>query len=518
MKKFGFEGGGCTRYWAIVVGLLPGMLGQPAWANAPEDSTHTATADAAAIALSRDANTDLLVDLLGNAIGCRLSEEFQVDLPIAPLYESNAGSCDLINPESAAGGSYFSDAACSMSVEFQPTGQFAYCASALDKSGLGNADDLQGRSPVWTLSPGSRYDLGARPLRAVSQPYMQRNTYREVETESGTCRLEMRVYKSSPNASGLRSMVMLHGGSWTSRGFGFFGLEMTVPHFTSEGYVVFTPFYRLLDDAEGNAACHNASITNVIDDAEFALDWVIENAAQFGGNDFPVVFGQSAGAHLAASLSVHQPEKVSNAVLFYPPTDFTDFALRAMDGSYTDEQGLRILERVVGTTIDQVDISASPVPENSFPQLVEPNPGAFPPMFFLHGLADTLVEPRQSVRLCHALSGNIESGPVPDSFLESEALQQNYVCDDRGSAIHLIKEGQHALDVCISSNILLQSSCLSGSEASRVEVAQAMGEAVAWSSRVADQQLGSLGGGSSGSGGGALLWLWVLAVFRWRRV
>lgn len=471
-------------------------------------------------AQTRDSNTDTLIDLLGTAFACRLSEEFQTELPVEPLYQAITGACEMIDPASAAAGSYFTDAACTTQIDFQPTDQLEFCSAAVDKPNLGNADDLQGQPAAWTLSPGNLYDLGARPLRDVSQPYMQRTTYREVSTDAGICRLEMRVYKSRPDAAGLKSMIMLHGGSWTSRGFGFFGLEMTVPHFTSEGYVVFAPFYRLLDSVEGNAACHNSTITDITEDAAFALDWVLENAAQFGGDDYPVVFGQSAGAHLAASLSVHQSEKVSNALLFYPPTDFTDFALRALDGSYTDEQGLGILERVMGTTIDMVDISASPVPENSFPQMVEPNPEAFPPMFFLHGLADTLVEARQSVRLCHALAGAIESGAVPDSYLSDSALRQVYRCDDRDSEIHLVKEGSHALDVCISSNIVLQASCLSGSEASRVEVADSIGNAIEWSTRVAEQRQELRGGSSSGSGGGAaisLVLLLLVGCWRYRR-
>lgn len=481
---------------------------------------------------SRESNRDVLIDLLGTALGCRISEEFMVDLPVSSLYSNAAGACEAINAENAADGFYFADPACQNEISFRETGQLEFCNAALDKSALGNADDLQGQPSFWTLSPGNRYDLGARRLAGLSQPFMTRTTYREVETAGGTCRLEMRVYKSSPAATGLKSIIMLHGGSWTSRGFGFFGMETTIPNFTDAGFVVFAPFYRLLDEKEANTACHNASITEIVDDAHVALDWVIDNAASFGGSDYPVVFGQSAGAHLAASLAVHETEKVSNAVLFYPPTDFTDFALRALDGSYTDEQGLGILERVMGTTVDAVDLSASPVPENTFPTIVEPNPSAFPPMFFLHGLEDTLVEARQSVRLCHALAGNIESGAVPANYLEIDSLRQRYDCNANDSEIHLAKEGDHALDVCISSSIFFGDTCLSGSEESRVEVGQAIDAASNWASRIADKraELRNPGtdetppettGDSGGSGGGTLLWalagLLYLVQLRYRK-
>lgn len=467
---------------------------------------------------SRDSNRDVLVDLLGTAIGCRISEGFMVELPVAPLYSNVTGNCETVDAAEASDGEYFSDAACQSAVSFEQTGQLAFCNAALDTESLGNADDLQGQSPFWTLTPGNRYDVGARRLDGLSQPFMTRTTYREVETSGGTCRLEMRVYKSSPSATGLKSIIMLHGGSWTSRGFGYFGMENTIPNFTSNDFVVFAPFYRLLDNREGNAACHNATITDITDDARFALDWVIDNADAWGASDYPAVFGQSAGAHLAASLAVNHPERVSNAVLFYPPTDFTDFALRALDGSYTDEQGLGILERVMGSTVEAVDVSASPVPENTFPTLVEPNPSAFPPMFFLHGLQDTLVEARQSVRLCHALAGNIESGVVPDNYLELAALRQRYACTDNDSEIHLVKEGDHALDVCFSSSILLGDTCLSGSEESRIEVSSAVDAATAWTRRVAEVRAElrnpvSDPVSSGGSGGGVLSWLLPVLLF-----
>ncbi len=51
-----------------------------------------------------------------------------------------------------------------------------------------------------------------------------------------------------------------HGGSWSARGFGFFGLEMTIPHDVNDGFVVYVPFYRLLGGSAGSAACNQANI------------------------------------------------------------------------------------------------------------------------------------------------------------------------------------------------------------------------------------------------------------------
>jgi len=438
-----------------------------------------------------NSNSDILEGLLGNIAACNLSKRLMADIPPQPIYQANSGSCDVIVDELNSVQTVFSDALCEQPFSYRTTSLPEYCLRTLNKELLGNGADLVASEPHWSLSPGNRYDLGALPLQGLRQPYVSRVPYRTVSTAGGSCTLEMRIYKSSPTASGLKSMIALHGGSWTSRGFGYFGLEMSVPHFTDADFVVFAPFYRLLDSREGNAACHNATIQEVISDADAALQWVRANAANYGASDYPVVFGQSAGAHLAASLAVHQPTLISNAVLFYPPTDFTDFAAEIRNGNYTNEQGLDILQRVIGGPADTVDLSASPIPENTFPTLVESNPDAFPPMFILHGLADELVDARQALRLCAALGGSVADALDADTFRQAPELRHKLDCDTRQSTVHLTKEGQHALDVCPSNNLLLSDICLSGSEQSRALVADSISAAVAWAVDVAALRAGA---------------------------
>lgn len=467
-------------------------------------------------------NSDALDGLLGNIVACNLSERLMADIQPAPLYQAIDGSCSAVTDDVASLQTLYSDPACGQALAFQTTPLVNYCLRTLNKEQLGNADDLQGQAPFWTLSPGNRFDLGALSLEGLAQPYMSRVAYKQVETEGGTCNLEMRIYKSSPTATGLNSMLALHGGSWTSRGFGFLGLEMTVPHFTNAGFVVFAPFYRLLENREGNAACHNASIQDVIEDAADAMEFIIANAQIWGGSERPAVFGQSAGAHLAASIAVTQPQRVSNAVLLYPPTDFSDFVSEILNGNYTNEEGLNILQRVIGGEAAEVDVSASPIPENSFPAIVQDNPAAYPPMFMLHGLADDLVDARQSLRLCAALGGDVAASQDADVLRQRPELRHILDCDTRQSKAHLIKEGKHALDVCPLANPLLSSACLSGSEQSKALVADSMSQAVSWSESlmtVADNGEvttppatvpDSSTGGSSGGGASGVLLLWVL--------
>ena len=157
--------------------------------------------------------------------------------------------------------------------------------------------------------------------------------------------------------------------------------------------------------------------------------------------------------------------------------------MRAQQGFYTDEQGLGILERLLNVTASEVDISASPIPENSFPQRIVQNGIDTPPMFMVHGMQDSLVEARQSARLCDALAGR-ELLSLDAEVEQPENLREVLSCGE-DSQLQLIREGQHALDVCIASASLPSDLCPSGSEASREEVAAAIGDAVAFASETA---------------------------------
>ena len=433
---------------------------------------------------------DALQGLLGNALACRISEELLEDLPRSRLYTSTAAGCMEAGPLTSGLNERFADAACLQPINVAEIEQQVYCANAFNTVTLGDGANLRTAAAhdQWSLTPGNQYDVGAASLAGLNQPYLQRVNFKQVETAEGICNLEMRIYKNSIAESGLRPLMALHGGSWRARGFGFFGLEMTIPQLTAQGFVVFAPFYRLIDDREGTAACNNADIESVKTDASDALDWVQENAAAYGASDLPTVFGQSAGGHLAASLLVNRPNDIASAVLFYPPTDFMEFGLRILDGSYTNEQGLGILESVLGVGPEDLDISQSPIPENTFPAQILPSPQNFPPVFMLHGLADELVEATQSTRLCGALAGDITSAGDRAAWLASGESRIILSCGEQGSELHLLREGDHALDVCLSSNPLLGDLCPSGSGNSRQLVADSVRTAAVWAADVADEQ------------------------------
>ncbi len=421
------------------------------------------------------AQSDTVTDLLGNQLVCNLAERELADMSIEPLYQVVNGQCNAIEPDGDAG-AWFSDDQCTSPLTYSRTRFEDYCASASNRAELGNGVGI--RTDSWTLNPGNRLDLGARSLAGLSQPYMQRLIYRQVQTARGRCDLEMRIYKKHPTASGQRSMIALHGGSWTSRSFGYLGLELTVPQFVDAGFVVYSPFYRLLDDTDSSAACNQADFNEIVQDANAALDWVLDNASQYGSSGTPLVFGQSAGGHLALSLAVNRPSAVSGAVLMYPPTDFTDFLQRVQSNAYTNPQGLSILERVVGTSPENASVSLPLVGENSFPARVASEGGDWPPMFIVQGSADELVEARQAVRLCDALADRTLA-EVNQEIGNATELRDVINCSNAtepASELHLIQQGQHALDVCINPNVA--DLCFSGDSASRALVAQSIGESV----------------------------------------
>ena len=440
--------------------------------------------------------------LLGNALACAITEEALAEMPVEPLYHADQSPCQAVNPASTTATQWFVDAACTIPVAFSSTRMSDYCDDSLDKASLGNGLDITAES--WTLTPGNRLDVGAKPLDGVTQPYMQRRVFKTINNERGECQLEMRIYAKHPDIKNQKTLIAYHGGSWTSRGFGYFGLELSVPHFVEQGFVVFAPFYRLLGDRESTPACNQASFDQITDDAESALDWVLDNASDYGATGLPVLFGQSAGGHLAASVSLARADTISAAVLMYPPTDFYDFLARVQQGFYTNEEGLSILERVIAGPAASASLDDPLVASNSFPLRVRDDAAVTPPMMIVQGMQDELVEPRQALRLCQALSGD----PLLDTATEISAISDVATVQSCGedSSLYLVRDGNHALDVCLDERI--DSVCPSGGAEARARVALIIDDAVSF----ADNAAAATTTSSSSSGGGSLTWWWIMPI------
>lgn len=101
----------------------------------------------------------------------------------------------------------------------------------------------------------------------------------------------------SPKGGGkFAVLVFIHGGSW--RGGDRSQYTALGNRFAKEGLEVVIPSYRLMP-----ANPHPAQV----EDADAAVDWVIRNIAQYGGDVRRIyVSGHSAGGHLAAYVGLNQ--------------------------------------------------------------------------------------------------------------------------------------------------------------------------------------------------------------------
>ena len=160
-------------------------------------------------------------------------------------------------------------------------------------------------------------DVGVESFRAT---YLQRAALApsRVEVFSVEDRLipggpEVRVYRPT-EASGLGMVLLLHGGGWT---VGNLDTHDNLARETAvqTGAIVVSVDYRLAPEHPHPAA---------VDDCWAALNWVVENAEQLGGDaERLAVAGDSAGGNLAAVLThrarVSGPS-IRFQLLWYPAT------------------------------------------------------------------------------------------------------------------------------------------------------------------------------------------------------
>lgn len=444
--------------------------------------------------------------LFSEAAQCEAAGLLQVPLQHQPLYTIGDAGCtamqvapatlpDVSEGEHQLSGSrtWFVDSACQSVVDFRTTSTLEFCASVLDRERLGNAASDVDQLGQWTLSPGTGFDIGAVSLQGQMQPFSQRVEYKSEMTDMGECALEMRIHSPLPSdeseldgASGatFRPLIAFHGGSWQERFSGALGVEAFATSLTNQDFVVFEPFYRLIGNREGNMECNNATLDEILTDASDAMSWVLQNARRYGAIGKPVLLGQSAGGHLAGLLAVERAAEVAAAVLFYAPVDFTHFAQQLINGEIETLAGQEILEAVVDQTLETVDPQApeqaSLFQRNSLPARIAIDivRKPIPPFFLLHGQNDSVLPFQQSVRLCNALAGRAldSAWPLPDDTSELRSITD---CGHADSQLHLIKEGEHALDLCIADEL-----CLAGSPASAALTRNSVEQMLDWIKRV----------------------------------
>jgi acetyl esterase/lipase len=193
-----------------------------------------------------------------------------------------------------------------------------------------------------------------------------------------------------PDADGAPVVLFVHGGGWRAG-----SRAMFVPHVSADdsfgrvvadGFAVVAVDYRLSGEARFPAQ---------VDDVREALAWVRKSGAEFGFDGSRVVlWGESAGATLAALVALEPESGVRGVVDWYGPSD-----LVAMS------DGLSAEETAVTRETGWLGVSAQDDPErarSASPAFAIVS-GA-PPFHIEHGTADEAVPFTQSQELADRLA------------------------------------------------------------------------------------------------------------------
>lgn len=449
------------------------------------------------------AQKQTLDDVLTDVAACQLVNATRVrSMPFTPLYHLSGGACTASDPFGANEGQYYSDASCATAIAFTPMPLFDFCTESLASSmypnvKLGNADWIadenqtgdvlpQIASRNWTMPIGATIPITVESLANNHVPYMKRYRFKTIDNVTnadgfvkgtGSCKLEMRVYKQDPLATNLKPILAFHGGSWQLRG-GFAGQEAQVSHFTEKGFIVFAPFYRLAGENDGNPECNDFNNIAITEDAEDALTWVLQYGVQLGADvsQGVAVTGQSAGGHLAGWLVTHRPNDVSKGMLLYPPVDFLDYYAKAVPGGeYEDWIGRLSILTTYFNIDDPAQIPYDQMLENSFPLLVDPV--NTPPVYIMQGTADSYVPTQNPVNLCNAYNGPDD---VPAGTYGGDPsvgiYRMIYSCGTTGGQIHLFEGAGHVMDLLCIPGVV----CPAGRPETANALAESLGLARDW--------------------------------------
>ena len=189
---------------------------------------------------------------------------------------------------------------------------------------------------------------------------------------------------SGRNTTATKSIIMIHGGAWSSGDKS----EMTPFIDTLKnrlpGYAVFNLNYRLVTGTLNTFPTQE-------NDIKMAMEYIWSKKSEYNISDKFVLLGVSAGGHLALlqGYKYDSPIKVKAIVDFFGPTDMTDL--------YNNPASIFIpsatIESVVGATP-----SSNPVLYQQSSPVTFVN-SQCPPTIMLHGGLDPLVSPNQSIAL-----------------------------------------------------------------------------------------------------------------------
>ena len=152
--------------------------------------------------------------------------------------------------------------------------------------------------------------------------------------KTGNANLKLHIFKPKKPKS-KSSVLFFHGGGWA---FGSsYALFKICRDISNEGILCVSADYRL-------ALKHNSKVTDSMNDARDAFDWMIDNSSKLNidkNNIF--VGGGSSGGHLAASLAMIPNEKGETynnikAMIFFNPALNTSFFDRELPNNINDRR------------------------------------------------------------------------------------------------------------------------------------------------------------------------------------
>lgn len=119
-------------------------------------------------------------------------------------------------------------------------------------------------------------------------------------TYKSTGSLELTLEVDRPDVAGpLPVLIIIHGGSWSHSDASYFAPESL--HLAATGLAGVRINYQKADIG--------AKLADTLDDLRHVMDWLRQNAAEFGLDlDRIAVMGNSAGAHLSALMALQHPE------------------------------------------------------------------------------------------------------------------------------------------------------------------------------------------------------------------
>lgn len=403
------------------------------------------------------------------------------------LYSKNEqNQCETVNARFAETGTYFSDNACTTPINFVKEEKAQYCAREFKSTDVkyGSAEDVAPNSDAWSLgyssvipatigTDGGYKELSGKYDFKPEIPLLQRVEYKK----RGGCSLEMRVYKKAGSHSGT-PIVMLHGGGWQYRRDTAHSAEALISRFTEENFVVYMPFYRLLDHKSDQApeACNGATsdvdnLALIKQDNKDAINWIIQNNQKYTSSSEKLrLTGQSAGGFMAVYLAQQFPNQVEKIAPMYGAPDLKHQLFEVKKNRFTGIYLGQFFKLVAGKPfLSLINVSYDKNPDdtdstiktNSLLEAVSNNPSNFPRAFITHGSKDIVVSPSQSVRLCDALTGNLSKNDA--SIYVQTALNKNYLQQENkqiveftdgeykqncgnGSELHILEKGGHHFD------------------------------------------------------------------------